>query len=197
MSDATTRFGDPTNYTERYCGAEEAALLVAANRLDAAEAVLRAAIADALGRRDERHWLMLLEVLHLTGQRDAFDGIAARFEAAFETTAPAWGCAQPIRSAGTFALKGVVGTGHGDLEALTAFAGGHKTLVIDVSEVERIEFGFLLQLQVTLRAMASGGGRIIVANASEVVAVLLKLVAADKHAAIMRRRPAPKLAIAA
>lgn len=198
MVDSSTRCGDAASYTERFEAPEEAALLVCAGRWEPAEAVLRAALAGPRASVDgERCGLMLLELLHMTNRRREFDEVLARHREAFPASAPQWGWPKPVGAAGTFVLKGVIGDAPGDLDELAHFACERRTLVIDVSEVERVRFDFLLRLQAVLRVLSTTGKRVIIANASETLAVLLDIVGAGKQVAIMRRRAAPALAVAA
>jgi hypothetical protein len=168
MTDAATRCGDASAFSEQFHAAEEAALLVAANRLAAAESLLRAAHSARGGADDaERLSLMLLEVLHVAGGGERYDAELARHVGDFPGSRPGWRPAAPEGLTGAFSMHGVIGARPGDLDALLAFARPRKTLVIDVGGVERIEFGFLHELQPALRMLGSQGKRVIVANASE------------------------------
>jgi anti-anti-sigma regulatory factor len=199
MTDAATRRGDASAFSEQFHAAEEAALLVAGNRLAAAESLLRAARGARGGADDaERLSLMLLEVLHVAGRGEQYEAELARHVRDFPGSRPDWRPAALAGLAGALSLHGVIGARPGDLDALLAFARLRKTLVVDVGGVERIEFVFLHELQAALRMLGSQGKRVIVANASEVTATLLNILGLDRNLAVLRRRSArPALAKAA
>ena len=185
---STNRCGDAALYSERQQGASEAALLIAANRFEAAEALLRDAIATR-GRADrERLWLMLLDLLHISGRRDDFERLAAR-HGEYEGTPerPQWGYPLPIEAPGTVALSGVLAQ-PGDLHELAKSGYARKTLAVDMSEVSRISFEFLPAVEALLRNFSLMGKRVIVANLSEVNASLLEAMGSDRHVVLMRRK---------
>ena len=192
------RCGDAVAFSECRSGASEAAVLVAANHLGVAELLLRGAIEEPAARASEAPWVMLLEIFHLTGRRGEFDALLERFRTTFGSRAPAWGYPQPIEAPGTFPLKGVLGANREDLDELARFAYGRKSVAVDLSEVARIEYGFVQALQALLANFAAAGKRVILANVSEINAALLEAIGADRHAVLMRRhRPAAEQPLAA
>jgi anti-anti-sigma regulatory factor len=184
------RCGDAGAYSECLSGASEAAVLVAANHLGVAELLLRGAIDEPATRASEAPWLMLLEIFHLTDRRGEYDALLERYRAAFGSPAPAWGFPRPISAPGTFPLKGVLGAQREDLDELARFAYGRKSVAIDMSEVARIDYGFVQALQALLANFAAAGKRVILANVGEINAVLLEAIGADRHAVLMRRHRA-------
>lgn len=169
-------------------GAREIAILVAANHLTAAEAMLRAALNDLAGRQDEQVWLMLLELLCLTGRRDEFDTLLEVFREAHGSSGPRWGFAEPVEAPGTHVLRGVIRGDPAELDALRRFAVARKTMVIDLGQVERIDYAGLHGFQLVFSQLAASGRRVILSNVSELTAVLLQTVGMDRHAVIMRRK---------
>lgn len=187
MHENNRRYGDAQAYSERMARADEAAILIAAGHLDAAEALLREGLEGGAGDR-KLMWLMLLELLHLAGRRIDFDECMARHGPAFTSCAPSWGFPRPIGAPGTIALRGVLGREAGEAGEVMKFSHGRKTLVIDMSEVERIEFDFLYEFETLLGNLAAAGKRVILGNVSEINAVLLHALGADRHAMLMRRK---------
>ena len=169
-------------------GAREIAILVAANHLTAAEAMLRAALDDPAGREDEQAWLMLLELLCLTGRRDEFDTLLEAYREAHGSTGPRWGLGEPVEAPGTHVLRGVIRGQPEELDALRRFAAMRKTMVIDLGQVERIDYAGLHAFQLVFSQLAASGRRVILSHVSELTAVLLQTVGMDRHAVIMRRK---------
>jgi len=70
---------------------EEAAVLFSNGQHAEARAVLELAVDDAaLGPHQRQAWLMLFDLLQGTGEQEAFDALALRFSARFETSPPSW-----------------------------------------------------------------------------------------------------------
>ena len=136
------RCGDALAYSERLSGAAEAAVLIAADHAGVAELLLRGAIDASSEQPPESLWLMLFEILFLAGRRAEFDALLGRFHAAFGVPGPAWGFPKPIDAPNTFALAGVLGASREDLDGLARFAYGRKSLVVDMSEVQRARNSF-------------------------------------------------------
>lgn len=110
-------------------------------------------------------------------------------EASYPDSSPEWELPPPVQAQGTFRLRGTIGTRADDLAALPRFARERRTLVIDMGEVERVEFHFLHALQEALAMIAAAGRRVIIANAGEITSTLLIAVGAERHAVVMRRKP--------
>jgi anti-anti-sigma regulatory factor len=181
------RCGDALSYSERLSGAAEAAVLVAANHAGVAELLLRGAVDARSEQPPETPWLMLFEILRSAGRRAEFDALLHRYHAAFGVPGPAWGLPQPIVAPNSFPLAGVLGASREDLDGLARFAYGRKSVVVDMSEVERIDYAFVHALQALLAGFGASGKRVILANVAEAIAVLLETVGADRHVVVMRR----------
>lgn len=169
-------------------GAREAAILVAAGHVAAAERLLRLLIEGPEGRSDPQPWLMLLEMLRIAGRPEEFAAVGERFRQAHGVDGPAWGVVSRPLPAGTFALRGVLGEASEQLEELRRFALARRTMVLDLGGVERIDYGALFAFQVLVHQIAASGRRMIFANVSELCAVLLQTVGVDRHVVIMRRK---------
>jgi anti-anti-sigma regulatory factor len=169
-------------------GAREIAILVAANHLTAAEAMLRAALDDPATREDEQAWLMLLELLCLAGRREEFDALLDAYRDAHGSSGPRWGLAEPVEAPGTHVLRGVIRGQPEELDELRRFAAARKTMVIDLGQVERIDYAGLHAFQQVFSQLSASGRRVILSNVSELAAVLLQAVGMDRHAVIMRRK---------
>ena len=135
-------------------------------------------------------WLLLLELLQLQGQQEAFDDAAINYAITFEVSPPSWeanrvAAAEPV--AATMAVAAVDDSGgeayvaRGDIKAsrfgdLPAFAEVQDPVIIDFSEVTRIDFisaGALLNVLSTVRR---SGKQIVFRHPNHLVAELFGVV---------------------
>ena len=129
--------------------AQEAAVLYSANQADAAIALLKAEIRDAMGRNNKQAWLMLFDLYQATQNRAEFDSSAMLFTVKFEQSPPAWvdGGAEggdPRRMQGRerkdlFILKPAAdGELAGEVARFLAFAEEQGTVRLDFAKVAAI-----------------------------------------------------------
>lgn len=191
------RTGTAVLHTEELEATKEAAVLFAANFADAAIALLRAQTELPAELADGTAWRMLLEMYHISGKRSEFDALAARYRRAFGVaTAPAWGYPAPVRTTGMFALKGVIAS-NSDLAELLEHGRTCMTVAIDMSEVQRIDFGFAISFSELLRYFHDQRKRVILANIGEIHAALLESLGTNHHLVLLRRKAARRINAAA
>jgi anti-anti-sigma regulatory factor len=191
------RTGTAHLHTGELESATEAAVLFAANFVDAAMDLLRAETERSMERAEIGPWLMLLEVYHLTGRRSEFDALAARYRRAFEvSTPPSWGLPAPVSAPSMISLDGVIASNR-DLARLVDHASTCRTVAIDMSGVQRIDFAFASSFSELLRTFHSEGKRVILANISEINATLLETLGANHHLVLLRRKIAPNASVSA
>lgn len=136
-------------------------------------------------------WLLLLELLQLQGQQEAFDDAAINYAVTFEVSPPSWepkrvAAAEPVAAAESAAAadEGVMSEAYlarGDIKAsrfndLPAFAEVHDPVIIDCSAVTRIDFisaGALLNVLSTVRR---SGKQIVFRHPNHLVAELFGVV---------------------
>ena len=162
----------------------EAAVLYAAKFPEAAESALRSRL-QAEGK-DREASEMLLEILHLTDNRDEFEEAAARHAAVFACEPPEWGFPEPVRASGTFELAGTLDS-PAHLEGLVPHARSRAAIAIDMSRVERIDFAFVPAFRDALRLFRHQGQRVILANIAEVHAALLQSFGPMENVVLLRR----------
>jgi anti-anti-sigma regulatory factor len=129
--------------------AQEAAVLHAANHADAAVALLKAEIRDAMGRNNKQAWLMLFDLYQAAGNRAEYDSLAMLFTVKFEQSPPGWvdggtEAGDPRRTQGRerkdlFTMKpSADGELAGEVERFLAFAESQGTVRLDMSKVPSI-----------------------------------------------------------
>ena len=139
---------------------------------------------------DEACWLLLLELLQLQGQHDAFEDAAVNYAVTFEVSPPSWepkrvAAAEPVAPLAVSAVVDDSGNeaymARGDIKAsrfgdLPAFAEVHDPVIIDFSAVTRVDFisaGALLNVLSTVRRT---GKQIVFRHPNRLVAELFGVV---------------------
>ncbi len=147
---------------------------------------------------DSECWLLLLELCQLQGQQEAFDEVAINYAVTFEVSPPSW---EPNRvaapepatqtsievpndpTAESYRLYGdIKGLRFGDLPA---YAELHDPVIVDCSDLIRIDFvsaGVLLNVLTSVRG---GGKQIIFRHPNHLVAELFRIVGLKALATIV------------
>lgn len=158
------------------------------------------------GRRDpsDAPWLLLLEVLRMLDQSEAFEETAIQYCITFEVSPPAWesppgnlkvaAAAGPAPASDTAAagapleLRGTVdGEGEPHFGRLVAAARGQKEVVVDCSQLRRLTFSAGSALLGVLRRVRQGGAAVELRNVGALVAALLHLLGVTGVASVQSR----------
>ncbi len=152
-----------------------------------------------VGRPDnEACWLLLLELCQLQGMNDYFEEMAINYAVTFEVSPPSWdaGRVAPPESAakmngqGATEIPGEAYVLRGEIKAsrfadLSGYAGVHDPVIIDCSELIRIDFisaGALLNVLTTIR---NAGKQIVFHHPNHLVAELFGVVGLKAVASIV------------
>jgi anti-anti-sigma regulatory factor len=127
--------------------AQEAAVLYAANHVEAAAAILKAEVKDPVGRNNKQAWLMLFDLYQIQQDKQEFESLSMMYTVKFEQSPPVWAegaageSSDPRRATQSrerkdfFALKGDAGEIEGEIEKFLAFAQSQGTVRLDVSKL--------------------------------------------------------------
>ena len=129
--------------------AQEAAVLYAAGHPEAATALLKAEIRDAMGRNNKQAWLLLFDLYQAAGNRAEYDSLAMLFTVKFEQSPPAWvdgggDAGDPRRTQSRerkdyFALKPTAdGELAAEVERFLAFVEAQGTVRLDLGKIPAI-----------------------------------------------------------
>jgi len=142
--------------------AQEAAVLYAANHVEAAAAILKAEVKDPVGRNNKQAWLMLFDLHQIRQDKQEFESLAMMYTVKFEQSPPVWSegaegeSSDPRRATQSrerkdfFALKGEAGEIEGEIEKFLAFAQSQGTVRLDVSKVAGLSGAESLKLAAAL-----------------------------------------------
>jgi anti-anti-sigma regulatory factor len=163
------------------------------------------------GRKDadDTFWQLLLEGYRLSNDQRTFDDVSIDYCVTYEVSPPAW---EPMpawiqaeggnstvlnsnqgpgtdRIDGAFTLSGeVTGMMEAEAQALRRYGEATRQMVIDCSQLSRIDFNAAGQLLNQLMGFRSIGRTIVVREPSYPVAVLLAVVGVNEVAEIKMRR---------
>jgi anti-anti-sigma regulatory factor len=87
---ATGRLGSEEFHSAPLPTAQEAAVLYSAGHSDAAIALLKDEIRDAVGRSNKQAWLMLFDLYQLAQNKPEYEALSMLFTVKFEQSPPAW-----------------------------------------------------------------------------------------------------------
>lgn len=132
---------------EQQSRVEAAAILFAGGDAAQAQASLQRSMAPgAPCAQHEGAWRALLDLHRVTGQRAAFEALAADFQARLGSTPPAWrdlraAAAPPSAAPGALQLSGCLAGDMGHvLQALDRASQGVRQVRISCAQLERIDF---------------------------------------------------------
>jgi anti-anti-sigma regulatory factor len=185
------------------------------NNVEPLEGVLRAAFNEKASATQKPCWLLLFELYILQGKAQPFEDLGLEYAMAFEMSPPNWevyvnsvaqawekqspeakaaATAAAIQAKGGpaeagFALKGVLSQASANQVAdLNGHAASRQEVVVDMSKVLRVDFGFTSTFFDAIKAIQLAGKRVILTNLSELNAALLEALGVNRYAILVRRK---------
>jgi ABC-type transporter Mla MlaB component len=177
------------------------------NAFDAFATTLRASINETTGlplNASQGFWSLLFELYIFEGKTNEYEELGLEYAVAFEMSPPAWqvvnrplsdddatASANPSADKATmgFPIKGVVSAASKDVfQQLSLYAASKQEVVIDTSDLMRIDFTAVTMFFEAIRGIHSGQKRVILSNLNELVAALLEVFGITKHAILMRKK---------
>ena len=179
------------------------------NGLDPFIAILKAGINEKTGRplgESQGYWSLLFELFILDNKLQEYEELGLEYAVAFEMSPPAWeavnrptgnnpanaGAAAPAHNVaivGGFPLKGVVSaTSKEMLQQLSLHAASKPEVIVDLSDLLRIDFAAAGMFFEAIRAINLSQKRIVLSNVNEMVAALLEVFGMTKHALLIRKK---------
>jgi len=149
-------------------------------------ATLRPMLSIGVRQDSEAPWLLLLELLLLTGQEKEFEETAMDYCVTYEVSPPSFEAPRHVSTAATaavpaegdrFMLPAAVTALDGALfDAIGAYAQGRAVLVLDCSRLARVDYAGAGLLQSRLEAHAAAGQRVELRELNHLVTALLRLM---------------------
>lgn len=181
------------------------------NGIDEFAAMLKNSINEAAGEslaNSLGYWSLLFELYILDGKLNEYEELGLEYAVAFEVSPPPWdvvvrpsgqdGANHLLESTTTstavysgFPLKGVISASNKEmLQQLSVYASSHQEVLVDMSNLMRIDFAVAGQFFETIRAIHLAQKRVILSNLNELTAALLEVFGMTKHAILMRKKAA-------
>jgi anti-anti-sigma regulatory factor len=179
------------------------------NSFETLEKVLRSAINENATDDQKPYWTLLFELLVLQGKDNEFEELGLEYAVAFEMSPPNWekyvntvadafvkqqgSAAAPAHSAAApeagFSLKGVLSVASSNqIAELNGYAASRNEVVVDMSKVMRVDFGFTASFFDVVKAIQLAGKRVILTGLNELNAALLEALGVNRYAILVRRK---------
>lgn len=145
------------------------------------------------------HWLLLLELYQTLGQQAPFEDLAVDYAVRFEVSPPSWSevraaevvQAAPVESAEeTFRLAGEISPANDSvLQAMCTYAASHGTVVVDLSQVTRIDYASVSQFISALMQCMGSGKAITLRGHNALIHELFRVMGIDQLAQLVPHHP--------
>lgn len=158
------------------------------------------------GEDEQAHWQLLLNLYQCQGLQQEFEDLAVEYAVTFEVSPPSWEvmpqCKQAAATAAAeavaakaepdpdaFFLTGVISTdSEHQLSALARYAEARSEVYLDLTDVERIDFGSIGNVVGVLATLNAKGKKLMIRNANEMVRALFKIMGVEDFATVLRRK---------
>ena len=146
------------------------------------------------------HWLLLLEIYQTLGQMEAFEDLAVDYAVRFEVSPPSWSevrAAEVIQAPppepaldDAFKLAGeITPANDSSLQQVCGYAASHASVLVDLSQVTRVDYGSVSQFISVLMQCLGTGKSITLRGHNALIHELFRVMGIDQLAQLMPRHP--------
>ena len=145
------------------------------------------------------HWLLLLELYQTLGQQENFENIAVDYAVRFEVSPPSWSevqaaevvQAQPVEPTDdALQLSGEITPANaGALQQFGGYAATHNDVMVDLSQVTRIDYASVGQFIGVLMQCLGSGKTITLRGHNALIHELFRVMGIDQLAQLAPRHP--------
>lgn len=146
------------------------------------------------------HWLLLLELYQTLGQQESFEDLAVDYAVRFEVSPPSWSevrAAEVIqapppepRDDDAIKLAGeITPANDSSLQQVCAHAANHATVLVDLSQVTRVDYGSVSQFISVLMQCLGSGKSITLRGHNALIHELFRVMGIDQLAQLAPRHP--------
>jgi anti-anti-sigma regulatory factor len=154
------------------------------------------------GEADKRdYWMLLLEMLKYTGESERFEDLAVDYAVTFEESPPSWESKVPTpgeqsavavelpeRGEEEFYFEGeLTGSSSEAIRKLDEFASTRQTVVVDCSQLRRVDFVAAGTLFNALAALQAQGKLVKLQRVNAMVGALMRVMSIDQVALVTLR----------
>ena len=143
------------------------------------------------------HWLLLLELYQTLGQQDDFENLAVDYAVHFEMSPPSWVAvqaaevvkAQPAEPQDdALRLSGEITPANDSaLQQFSSYAASHSDVVVDLSQVTRVDYGSVSQFISVLMQCLGSGKSITLRGHNALIHELFRVMGIDQLAQLSPR----------
>ena len=145
------------------------------------------------------HWLLLLELYQTLGQQEYFEDLAVDYAVCFEVSPPSWSevqAAEVIPAApavprdDALQLNGeITPSNDSAMQQFSNYATSHNEVLVDLTQVTRVDYGSVSQLISVLMQCMSSGKRITLRGHNALIHELFRVMGIDQLAQLVPRHP--------
>ncbi len=143
------------------------------------------------------HWLLLLELYQTLGQQDDFENLAVDYAVHFEVSPPSWVAVQAAEVVKTqpaeplddaLCLTGeITPANDAAFQQLTSYAASHSDVLVDLSQVTRVDYGSVSQFISVLMQCLGSGKAITLRGHNALIHELFRVMGIDQLAQLAPR----------
>jgi ABC-type transporter Mla MlaB component len=141
------------------------------------------------------HWLLLLELYQTLGQQDNFEDLAVDYAVRFEVSPPSWSevqAAEVVQAAPTeprddaLLLSGeITPANNSALQQFGSYAAEHQEVLVDLSQVTRVDYGSVSQLISVLMQSLGSGKTVTLRGHNALIHELFRVMGIDQLAQLV------------
>jgi len=143
------------------------------------------------------HWLLLLELYQTLGQEENFDDLAVDYAVRFEVSPPSWSevqAAEVVEAApaeprdDALRLSGEITPANDSaLQQFGSYAATHNEVLVDLSQVTRVDYGSVSQFISVLMQCLGSGKTITLRGHNALIHELFRVMGIDQLAQLVPR----------
>ena len=145
------------------------------------------------------HWLLLLELYQTLGQQEPFEDLAVDYAVRFEMSPPSWSevqAAEVVKAEPSaprddaLQLSGeITPSNDSALQQLGSYAATHNEVLVDLSQVTRVDYGSVSQFISVLMQCLGSGKPITLRGHNALIHELFRVMGIDQLAQLTPRHP--------
>lgn len=145
------------------------------------------------------HWLLLLELYQTLGQQEPFEDLAVDYAVRFEMSPPSWSevqAAEVVKAEpaaprdDALQLSGeITPSNDSALQQLGSYAATHNEVLVDLSQVTRVDYGSVSQFISVLMQCLGSGKPITLRGHNALIHELFRVMGIDQLAQLTPRHP--------
>jgi len=146
------------------------------------------------------HWLLLLEIYQTLGQQENFEDLAVDYAVRFEVSPPSWSevraaevvqskPAEPVADNALRLSGEITPANDSALQQFGSYAATHNDVLVDLTEVTRVDYGSVSQFISELMQCLGSGKAITLRGHNALIHELFRVMGIDQLAQLIPHHP--------